>query len=705
MRLTLIALFFSLLVFADAQTQRTVPLNIPSGGQTITIDSLYMPDVITIGTNGAVNIGSNSYTLTYDALPPYGQPMWTVIMDIHQLTFSGTGSNITIFGLHPIVDNPGLDTIIIENRVVAPGVLQQNYVCTTTGGNFNTPVNFKSRVTFSTASVKLSNIPQQSQLPIDTLLTRNGDSISYIDCTPWCTQGNSGLIYGSFLGNIDNNALWFRVDNNIAGFIDTEGTSSNNTAFGLNALQNSYFGTAGTNNTAFGRGVLAKSNSSSNGNTGVGFGVFQELTSGGDNTAVGFGAADFLTTGSINTAIGQGSCNALTSGNYNTALGSNSLTSVTTGQYNIGIGSFTDVSAANTNYGICIGAWGNGIKPSSNQCAINGVRVLSLPSMSSGVGYYLADSSGNGDFVPMPSPSVAAWQINGNTNITHSNYFGTRYGDTAAIQFLQNGELFGLSDYNLQNTVWGFANFLNNTTGNQNTAVGYSTLQANTTGSINTAIGHSSALNITTGSGNIAVGAGALGTTTKGNYNIAIGYAADVANDSTQSAISLGADYSGQKANSSQFLVSGVRLFSIPQISSGVGYELTDSSGKGDFLSKPPYSSAAFDSAQTSAQTITSYSPPKNGTYSISPTLKVISVTTDSIQVAVTFTDETGASQTLAFWPMGQNGPHIGTTGVYAFSPMIIRASSASISVVTTLPTTGGSIKYNAGASIKWLGY
>ena len=315
------------------------------------------------------------------------------------------------------------------------------------------------------------------------------------------------------------------------------------------------------------------------------------------------------------------------------------------------------------------------------------------------------------------------WNIHGNLGTNSGiNFVGTT--DTVSLEFRVNNQASGkIEGRGNLSTAFGYQ-ALNGETFNSaafhgNAAFGYQALKSVTGFADNTGIGYQAGYNIMSGAGNTAIGYGSMPTNTTGSFNTVLGYQSDITTSSTASATALG--YNSKAAStgiaiganatavSNQCTLNGVRSLNMPSIqSSGVGYVLTDSTGLGNFTSQAlpaVYSSAAFDSAQTSAQTITSFSPSKNGTYSASVTLMVATITTDSIAVAVSFVDEGGVSRTLFYYPQGATNYKIGSTGYYSLPPIVFRSSASSISVATTLPTSGGSIKYDAGASIKWLGY
>jgi cytoskeletal protein CcmA (bactofilin family) len=81
-------------------------------------------------------------------------------------------------------------------------------------------------------------------------------------------------------------------------------------------------------------------------NTGLGFDVFDDLTSGDFNTALGSSALSKLTTGGENVAIGGNSLDANTTGSNNVAVGTSALGANTTADNNTAVG--TNALVANT---------------------------------------------------------------------------------------------------------------------------------------------------------------------------------------------------------------------------------------------------------------------------------------------------------------------------------------------------------------------
>ena len=104
---------------------------------------------------------------------------------------------------------------------------------------------------------------------------------------PWFTKGNFGTDPSkNFIGTLDAQSLFFRVNNQKAGYIDYSEYNLN-TAFGYHTLNaNVVSDSGGRFTTAFGAGALSSN------------------TTGWGNTAHGADALFSNTTGSINTAVG-----------------------------------------------------------------------------------------------------------------------------------------------------------------------------------------------------------------------------------------------------------------------------------------------------------------------------------------------------------------------------------------------------------------
>jgi hypothetical protein len=92
------------------------------------------------------------------------------------------------------------------------------------------------------------------------------------------------------------------------------------------------------------------------------------------------------------------------------------------------------------------------------------------------------------------------------------------------------------------------------------------------------------------------------------------------------------------------------------------------------------------------------------GTFRISPYLNITSVTTDVIQMQVNYTDENNVTRTAIFYPLGKTTAGLNAIGNNSFPSIDIRSrASTTITVTTSLTTGGGSINYDAGATITQL--
>ena len=374
------------LAFASAQ-YGTILYNIPAAGQTVTLSPFLLNNTfITLGTNGATNLGANSYTMTYSGLPSAGST-WEVKMDFRRLTISTNGSNVTIFGVKPLQAHPTVDTFDITFIVIPDSVgtkyLYYRYNGLSDWGVVNGTMTFNGRVNFND-TVALYGL--KTYLKPVTAITA-GQTVVVTDtagklgfgCNPWCVTGNGGLTNSNFLGNTDTVGLNFRVNNQPSGRVD------------YNLL-----------NTSLGYWSL-KLNTSGERNVAIGATAMYANTTGSDNTGVGELSLTANTTGDINTSIGIQSMNSNTTGDGNTALGSYALSTVSTGSNNVGIGNNADVASGSTSSAIAIGY--NAVA-SSNQLAIAGIRSISIPQMTSALNYVLTDTSGSGDFVPRVNPTL-----------------------------------------------------------------------------------------------------------------------------------------------------------------------------------------------------------------------------------------------------------------------------------------------------------
>jgi len=135
--------------------------------------------------------------------------------------------------------------------------------------------------------------------------------------TAWGVTGNIGTTGGSFVGTSDAMGLFFKINNQHAGWLDV---NNDNTSFGGSALANTVSST-GYENTAIGKSAL-NSNTSGNDNIAVGYSALASNTSGAGNVAVGQSALTGNSIGVNNIGIGRYSLFSNLNGNYITAIGS-----------------------------------------------------------------------------------------------------------------------------------------------------------------------------------------------------------------------------------------------------------------------------------------------------------------------------------------------------------------------------------------------
>ncbi|MBK9449679.1 MAG: T9SS type A sorting domain-containing protein [Bacteroidetes bacterium] len=150
----------------------------------------------------------------------------------------------------------------------------------------------------------------------------------------WSLVGNGGTVDGTnFIGTTDNVPLNLRVNNQVAGRI--ESSASGNTSFGFRS--GNMPGGSGVKNTAIGYYAL-QANTSGRENVANGYYALRYNTTGNHNTAIGFAAMEACSTGYQNTSTGYASMANNWSGFENTATGSYALYYNTTGYENTATG-------------------------------------------------------------------------------------------------------------------------------------------------------------------------------------------------------------------------------------------------------------------------------------------------------------------------------------------------------------------------------
>jgi hypothetical protein len=185
-----------------------------------------------------------------------------------------------------------------------------------------------------------------------TVLTSNGTTNTWIaPANDWHITGNSGTSAGTnFIGTTDNQALIFKVQDNLSGQINY--ASPYTTSFGYQSLSSASL--SGIYNTAFGYQALS-ANTTGQTNTAIGYSALNANTAGNGNSAVGTFALN-LNIGSFNTAVGNSALNANTDGINNTATGYQALSSLTgSNSYNTAYGYQAFLNLTSGNYNIAIG--------------------------------------------------------------------------------------------------------------------------------------------------------------------------------------------------------------------------------------------------------------------------------------------------------------------------------------------------------------
>jgi hypothetical protein len=134
----------------------------------------------------------------------------------------------------------------------------------------------------------------------------------------WSLNGNAGTTNSNFVGTTDNQPLFFRVGDSVAGGIKL---SQNDVYFGLGSGRNAIEGPVDTTsqNTAIG-GLSLYTDQGGVLNTAVGFQALYRLNGGTANTGIGAQALGGNVTGGYNVAVGAQTLPG-EFGSYNTAVG------------------------------------------------------------------------------------------------------------------------------------------------------------------------------------------------------------------------------------------------------------------------------------------------------------------------------------------------------------------------------------------------
>lgn len=268
----------------------------------------------------------------------------------------------------------------------------------------------------------------------------------------WSLTGNNVGSSAKFLGTIDNFPLKFRVNNSVAGEIQSDGATANTFLGFSNGLSN----TTGKYNTSFGWGSFWFNTSGDN-NTAIGLNTLTQNTTGSGNIAIGSGALIFNTTGNLNVAVGKDALSNSVTGSNNVAIGVASLQQNNSGTNNCAIGS---ASLSQNNSG-------------SNNSAVgfNSLQFNTTGSDNAADGYLTLGANTTGS----ANVALGTFALDNNTTGSNNVAVGWKSG-------------FGSMVAN-KNTTFGSESFMNNVSGNENVAIGYNVMPTNVTGGHNTVIG------------------------------------------------------------------------------------------------------------------------------------------------------------------------------------------------------------------------
>ena len=159
-----------------------------------------------------------------------------------------------------------------------------------------------------------------------------------------------------------SNATAITIDSSencvFAGTINTLGLTGPKTNFTNSILISQDAGTgtlsSAVSNTGLGYNVFDKL-TSGRFNVGMGQECLLDLTEGDSNTAMGSDAAANITTGDENTAIGKGALLTAQTSSYNTAIGKDAFGSLTTGEYQIAVGRSAGYAVTDGEYNTAVG--------------------------------------------------------------------------------------------------------------------------------------------------------------------------------------------------------------------------------------------------------------------------------------------------------------------------------------------------------------
>lgn len=534
-------------------------------GQVLTNDGTGVLTWETPAAGGTTETASNGLTKTGNDIQLGGNLTATTIVTQDNAEVFRINNNSTAATMIDL-QNTG-DFRITNNAVNAFQILDNGFLTMGTTSQFE--INNTGNIT------RINNIATSFPAAQGTngqVLTNDGTgNLSWTTISAatsaWNTTGNIGNVSGThFLGNTDNVALDFRVNNLRAGFISN--STGSNTFFGYASGLNNTSGTGNTSmgknaatltttgiaNTALGNEAMS-TNTTGRRNTVVGnFALVNSINS-NENVAIGESALlvyafnnGGIAMDGINTAVGRGSLQILNStsnsnGIRNTAVGgysgynSQNCTDCTF------LGTYAAVNNSATAYVNATAIGANTIIDASNKVRIGNNSVttshlagqLTYNAQSATTSIALPNNRGtNGQVLTTDGAGLSSW-TNGNAfnwgtsgnagTIAGTNFIGNV--DDVALEFRMNNQRAGYigNDAN-SNAYFGHLSGFSNTSGNGNTGIGKNALGGNTTGGGNTAVGNGAAISNLLASNNVAIGESALVNNQNAGRNTAVGASA-----------------------------------------------------------------------------------------------------------------------------------------------------------------------------------
>ncbi|MEO7308191.1 MAG: hypothetical protein ABIR78_00885 [Ferruginibacter sp.] len=325
---------------------------------------------------------------------------------------------------------------------------------------------------------------------------------SLADSINWRTGGNTGLTdLSSFIGNIDNVPINFRINNKPVGKFNLSrsnysiGRGAGNDLVSQGHVSIGDSAGASINNSLAGVYIGFRSGVRNTGgnNTFVGASSGENTTTGSDNAFFGSSAGINNTTGYSNTFLGMNSGKLNTSGAENTAVGLQSLQNDSSGLANVAVGfqSLMNNTDGNNN---------------------------------TAMGYHSLLASKNG--------------IENTAIGTNAMEFG---GDAPSYNTAVGGYSmwnYGTSNWN---TALGYYNLASHVSGDNNVAIGANTLVNDITGINNTAVGTGALIFNSDGTNNTGIGRFSLQTNSAGSNNTGLGYLSNVFSNNLTNATAIGA--------------------------------------------------------------------------------------------------------------------------------------------------------------------